>query len=700
MTNENELISKSYFHKIIDGNKQKHPIEILGEMYMDEMQKDKIDLSSIRYAQGEVYFINNDYEAAIFKWENVSDDLLIPWTYKNIADAHFEMDLFDDAEEFYNRVESSSVVLETEVLLQLFSLYIKQDKLEKAVDSIKSAVRLNPDYSTVTEIARSCFESYKDWDNAIELAVNEAIRTGSLDWFVVLEDYAEQGFTNNIKPKDLHQVLVTLLHLDTFRFEGLVAVLWSSYKQSDFYFLWLNEINQLLQNNNVEDSYTWKKLPNIFQDTYLELISGEFLIKDFSKLIESHLTNWLKLSSASETLCSSSAILAWDEIFPSHLDVSLVDQAETKLVNGQSQTSRQDGMDLYESILNWAEKQGLLDELSIYMKPLIEEYNIEVASPLKIRNLIKDVIEFLIAKRVEMEDSIIETINWNEELLARLNGLKNQLSDKEQEEARVIKDSFCDIKETFRQRMMLKIPELIRNCSDIVQEDSDFGKLHVKLNEEMNTRIADYLENTASTDFKRAVGEWIVECEGEFNESQSYLNEMSETFNNQYGEEKLVLACDFKVLDDWSRDIDRISRGMTHVEKANILLRNNPSQLVLKSAGKLFGSISKNKDIIVNKYKNYIESEDYSQITEDIMHPFLQQLELFEGALEWDVKKFFTSPLDELNDVTVETEGDIAKHKDALAAMRENPEIYNDPLTLFKLKLVQYELTNELMVKE
>ncbi|WP_338157675.1 histidine kinase dimerization/phospho-acceptor domain-containing protein, partial [Piscibacillus halophilus] len=75
---------------------------------------------------------------------------------------------------------------------------------------------------------------------------------------------------------------------------------------------------------------------------------------------------------------------------------------------------------------------------------------------------------------------------------------------------------------------------------------------------------------------------------------QINIEEMSTTFNQQYGEEKIGLNGDFKILDDWQRDLERISRGLVRMEKANIMMRNNPSQLLLKGAGKLFGSMSKN----------------------------------------------------------------------------------------------------------
>lgn len=364
MAIENELINKTYYQTIIDENEMGHPIKILGDMYKHEMQKDRPDLSTIRYAQGEVYFLNHDYDAAIYKWDNFSDEKLIPWTRKNIADAHFEMGLLEHAEEFYKAVNTHSVELKTEVLLQLFSLYIKQGKTEKAVDAIKDAVHLNPDYSDVTEIAQTFFEEFQDWDNAVELAVNEAIRTKLLSWFAVLEGYAEQGLTSRFVPSYFNEALVTLLRTDIYQFENLSEVLWNSYQHSDLFLQWVEEINQILLENKVEESYMWKKLPSLFKNTYDELVSGRFLIRDFSNLLPSHLLNWLEISSVSDTLISSSAILAWNEIFPSNLEDPLVNEAAYRFEDTERyQNGRQEGIQLLESIKNWAEKEGVLDEL-------------------------------------------------------------------------------------------------------------------------------------------------------------------------------------------------------------------------------------------------------------------------------------------------------------------------------------------------
>lgn len=881
MTIEEKLISKTFYQTLIVGNGSEHPIKVLGDMFMEEEHNEMPDLSPIRFAQGEVYFFNKDFEAAIFKWENISGDLR-PWALKNLADAHCELNLLAIAEDYYHAVETESINLKTEVLLELFSLYIQFGKLDRAVHVIKEAVTLNPDYSDVTALARTFFEDHQDWDNAVELAVNEAIRTGVISWFSALEAYVEQGHTVKIDPGYFGETLLTLYRIDHSRFENLAAAFWRSYKQSDLYFSWLKVFNDLLLNIQPEP-YTWTKLSSLYKETYFELINGKYLISDFSYLIPSHLTNWLNISNTSAALISSAAVLSWSEAFPSDLETALVNQAEHLL--GESPRSEQileDVYCLFDSIKQWAQKEGVLLneqadwmirelfdfdhshllisgpesvgdmtfvnmlieegfmdnghvsvgnselveresqvhtfgqsprnrqalipcklaanknkpalvddpivvdqrtfkndefpyvhlsdcllfvlntdtyltgrdlEIAIRMKEqtpelpvhfllwkrdqrpgtqeemervqkmvsLIDSYfpNAKVSAfstngdreiewsqfiqslmegqkpekerTIKILHNIKQLITSLLDQRVEMENTIIDRMGWTEDVATKLKGAQNQLSDMAEQKARLIKESYSHLKNDLRQSLVDKIPELLRNCSDLVKENSDFSKVHIELNDVMNQRVTSFIEDTALPRFRKEIFEWIQGCESEFLEIQSYLDEMSEGFNLLYGEEKVALNCDFKVLEDWRRDVDRMTRSNIQLTKANILLRTTPSQLLLKGAGKLLGALSKNKEMLLNKYKQFIDSKDYSQIAESITEEFMLSFELFEKSLERDMSMFFAAPVDVLNKTIEEVENTIEENKESLNHMRENPEVFHDPLTLFGLKLRQFE---------
>ena len=69
----------------------------------------------------------------------------------------------------------------------------------------------------------------------------------------------------------------------------------------------------------------------------------------------------------------------------------------------------------------------------------------------------------------------------------------------------------------------------------------------------------------------------------------------------------------------------------------------------MKSAGKLFGAFQQNNAMLYNKYKQFVENQDYLDVTESIVNKLLLQFELFEKALERDISIFFRNPFDVLN---------------------------------------------------
>lgn len=78
---EKQLIKKMYYETFLMENETKPPIDVLGEVYVNEERNEISDGSYIRFAQGEFYYHHQDFEAAIFKWEKVSNELA-PWAQK------------------------------------------------------------------------------------------------------------------------------------------------------------------------------------------------------------------------------------------------------------------------------------------------------------------------------------------------------------------------------------------------------------------------------------------------------------------------------------------------------------------------------------------------------------------------------------------------------------------------------------------
>ncbi len=898
MATEQQLIEKMFYETFLAQDKERDPVAVLGDAYFEEQNKDVSDLSAIRFAQGEVYFHYKDYETAVFKWDSIRNELE-PWARKNIGDAYFELGWLPTAEGVYKSIQTDNLTLNTEVSLQLFSLYLEQEKTDLASQTIKETVILNPDYPNVTKLARAFFEEQRDGLSMVELAMNEAVRLESVEWFDYLQQYIKDGYTEEMDPANFDYVLLMLGRLDRERFEKMAASLWKQYIAGESHASWILTINRVLTELEPERIRSLSKLTQLYKDSYLTFINGNYLIKDISVLVPSILTNWLKVADTANALSSAAAVVSWNEMFPGTLESSVIHEGERVLVELEN---RKGGWDeayaLSNEVINWAEKKGLqtskplswfvqelknkdtfrllvvgtyesgkeavinsivganilseensspvifdhaddeeifeitetivqkveeMEEVPSYRQkrsfhikrsseflrrhhltlisaptmngkgellPYLhaadgilfilnayssfttkeQEYlqrikrempgipihflvnkmdsvyaeremaqfvdvprerikhfepkadvfaysphysnfdqindfrefftvnysNKKVASAqtAKMLYFVREMISFLFMQRVEKERALQDAIKWNEEMLSKLNGAINQMDDIASQKMTTLTRSYQEIKEDIRAELEANIPQILRECSDIIKEDSNLGKIDIKLNHEMNDRVETYLQNTIMPEYYRMIGEWIETCAEELNSEQLLLNEMCESFNALYDEEKLQLQCDFQVLEYWQRDAERITSGINW-EPIHIISRFNPAQLILKGAGKIAGVLSQKNAMLYNKYKDFVESADYKEAVQTIISDFLKEFELFERNLNRDVKFFFKKPRATLHETVEESLLNIENSKAELEKMRENPEWYQDPLTLFELKLRQFEWLNQ-----
>ncbi|HWO97603.1 MAG TPA: dynamin family protein [Bacillus sp. (in: firmicutes)] len=908
MTLENQLINKTFYESWMQEDETNHPVQVLGEAYLAEQKKELYDLSHIRFAQGEVYYHHKDYEAAIFKWENINGELE-PWARKNMADSYYEMGLLSVAEDIYTSITTECEILTAEVALQLFSLYLEQDKTDHAYEVIKRAVSFHPDYRNVTALARTFYEEQEDWNSAVELAVNESIRTESLNWFDVLNTYIDQGYTKNFTPDYFYQLLFTFYKVDEAYFERVISSLWYAYKDQELYLSWIKMVNDILINMDLETRHAWPEISALYEKAYCELMEGQYLLEELHGIIPNLLTNWLRTTHSSEALFASAAVFAWSEVFPATLGGSVVKEAENLIFNSDSHIHGIEyGLDLCDSIMKWAEihdleagnrfgwwaqylaevkEKNILiagssgsgkstfinsilgenilgstsstvvvrhdeheqiheisdDEIRVVQdfsefanmaaasrrskgrealielkfpcrflnehacslidtagfnkgsiqrteafkhvpladgllfvldanepftdrerdalfklqehapgipvhfllnkmdvvhndadairlvddtKTRINAYfpdanilpyssiyairrqlsdlgqfmqssfnrngvNLEKERTTKLLSFIRETLTQLLKKRVEVENGLINSIKRNEDMLVRLNGFINNLSDLETEKARLITQSYRTIKEEMKKKLTEAIPKLLHSCSDLVNEDSDVRNLHLELNRKMNERLQQYLHEEIIPKFGKSIQGWLQQSNEELTRAQTYLEEMSETFNGIYEEKKMVLECDLKVLEDWLRDVNRMTSRI-QIEEENILLRFKPAQFLLKSAGKLLGALPQNKQLLHNQYKKYLENESYEEVTASIIRKFFLEFDLFEKALTVDINMFFKNPVIILNDMVSEARREIEESEEMLSEMKASPETYYDPLTIFELRLRQYEL--------
>ncbi|MFA9555775.1 tetratricopeptide repeat protein [Evansella sp. AB-rgal1] len=352
---ESQLVQKTYFKKFMKPGVELQPVEVLGEVFRGIQRKESsTELSSIRFAQGEIYFHANDMEAAIYKWEKI-DSELEPWAKKNIADAYVELGMHVEAEKLYIKIQSPSNVLAVEVALKLFFLHRDREKIDKAYKYMKKAISIDPDYHDVTETARIFYEQQKDYKSAVELAVSEAIRTANPLWFRVIKKYVDQGYTKGYIPDYFYEALQIVSTVDKTLFAELATAFWDSYKHGEYYLTWLNNVNVLLVTGE-EHLAAWDNLSDLFRESYLDILDGRYLVKDVQPIIPSMLKNWLTFSKEKKYLFPAAAVFAWNEVFPSRIDASTLELANNYILQSEYESVKlEDSMQLLETLYTWAE---------------------------------------------------------------------------------------------------------------------------------------------------------------------------------------------------------------------------------------------------------------------------------------------------------------------------------------------------------
>jgi hypothetical protein len=121
------------------------------------------------------------------------------------------------------------------------------------------------------------------------------------------------------------------------------------------------------------------------------------------------------------------------------------------------------------------------------------------------------------------------------------------------------------------------------------------------------------------------------------------------------------------------------------------MLKHNPTQLILKSAGKLFAGIGQNKAKLQEKYKRYVEMEDYSEVAQQVSKQFFAPYQFFAMAIQRDLETFFQKPKDELTHTAEELVSKIGQYEQSLTKLQQNPEAFEDPIKLFTVRYKQYE---------
>lgn len=354
---EKELIKKVFYKTLMEQGETAHPVEVMGLAFFEEHKKAVSDLSSIRFAQGEVYFHSKDYEASINKWEAVNGDLE-PWAKKNIGDAYYELEWYLEAEKKYRSVNTNNKTLLLEVTLQLISLYREREMTEQVYQSLKKAIALDPDYRDVLDIARLFYEEQQDWENLIELVVKEMNRTKENHWCSVLNSCIEKRFNIQFPPNYFTEVLHNWYEVDETGCIKIISKLMESYEGTKYYLEMVSISNEFFEKVGLIKRETREKAMEIHENCYKQLMSGTYLVNEIKTLIPNLLVNWLKIQE--NDVLPSAALLAWNECFPSEVESTFLQLAERNLYQYEHKAiPTEESKVLLESLFSWAKLKKL-----------------------------------------------------------------------------------------------------------------------------------------------------------------------------------------------------------------------------------------------------------------------------------------------------------------------------------------------------
>ncbi|QKS70584.1 hypothetical protein FLK61_27935 [Paenalkalicoccus suaedae] len=711
------FVNKTYYQSILSDEENMNPVQSLGKLLHAAQQDGEAELSQIRFAQGEMYYHQLDLETAIYKWQNVTNELS-GWAQKNIGDTYYDLRLTEDAKQTYKAIESEDDVLSVEVALQLLSIYAEESNKEQVYHYTSRALAINPDYPNVTDLAKTVYEDYEDWPKAIDLALSEGERTNETDWYRYLLRYVEAGYTAGFTPEYFESAMKHVYTLDRDLFIQLIAALTKTYRNKDTYLYWVGTLNTIFATIELDTTMDWELLAALHHDIYLDLTSGAYLEREIEPILPYLVQHWeeLAIRSGSGQTLSTAARVAWQDTYPDLKNETMVEQKEDAAL------AVEEMLKLLEDVVIWSEDAQVDETVLIKLREDLSQLpgvgaqfvtssdltfdrvkwlealrrNANDAEGEKARQMARELsstiqrfLQRLLNQQVAAEGGLEQQITFFNEMLTKLRGLKTSVEDLREEKKESVIETYQRMKDMQKEQLMEAIPRIIKDTESLLDdEDRSIRTIHEELNDEMNNRIYEFANVQLLPVFKQSLERWTQNVEAEFKDTQQYFDEMNESFNNQFNEERLKLHLDAQLFADWKRDLRRMV-NRAEFQDENIMNRLEPKQLLLRNVGKLFGDMQQNRQFLIKQYRSYIQNDSFEEVAESISHKLFFEFDLFEKAIKSDVDAAFTDLIDHIDDLIASYEEALEQTEIELQELREHPEKFYDPLKIFDLRQKQ-----------
>ncbi|MFC4735064.1 hypothetical protein ACFO4L_00580 [Bacillus daqingensis] len=716
MTQAEALVQKTYYKQVAGEEYHQFPVSRLGNLLADSLKIGEGEEDDIRFAQGEVYYHHQDLEAAVFKWEQVQGELH-GWAVKNIGDAHYDSGWMEEAKSKYLSVKTEDSVLRSETALQLLSIYAEEKDQAKVYEYLELALDIDPDYPGVSDLARTIYEDYKDWNKAVDLAVKEGARTNDLSWYRHLHGYITSGYTASFSPEYFDLPAKDLAEKDHRLFQDVMGALTTVYRGTDQFIYWVAAMNGIFASIELTRRPDWEQMAALHHDVYLDLTNGAFMESEMEPVMPELLRHWEMLSDGQNAVLAVAAQAAWEEIYPEKESVltSPLDE-ETE----HASLAVEEMLRLLESMASWVEaeeldpsgtteplredlaaipglstmmdqRDGLTFDRVKWLEAIRTDSDRAERTAAELARAAKRLLDRLEAQQRSVENSLEQDIQFYEEMLGRFKGLRNTLTDTRSEKQQSIVGTYQKMKQMQKEQFESNVPSLIKASEDVLEdEEKPVKNLHEDLNAAMNTRLRAFVDDELFPIFRRSLQGWLKNTEQELQESQLYLDENNESLNSMIGQEKMQLQLDFALLEDWRRDLTRMI-NRTELPEENIMGRLEPKQIMLRNVGKFFGEMQQSKSFLLQQYKRILENDDFQDTAESLSYKLFFEFDLFEKAIRADVDSAFTDVILHIEQIMEEYETALAETRTELQRLHEHPEYFYDPLKIFSMRHRQCE---------
>jgi GTP-binding protein EngB required for normal cell division len=358
---EQLLVTKNYYKAMTE---ESELLDLLKRFSLELSQKTEVENEDeIRFSQGELYFLIGDYEAAIFKWENVRKAPFDQWKLLNIGDAYKRLGDFKKAESSYHGIKDATLLLKKESLLSLFYLYHEEHLMDKAKETIQTLVALDWTYQNAYSVAVSFFEEIRDYDSAIDLIVTKLEEHYDETIINKILSYINGANEHIVSAKVTGRLINFLWAHDQLNLKQIFKGLNKHYKKWNHTVDWMNQIHQIMNESDpLIGAFILNEMPECYIQNINELFSGKYNLNELKPIVEFQFPYYFTIYT-NPLLKRAFSFLqkAWNHYFPNNTIV-----VQESAVNFNSSEDQiyflSDVRDLYFNISEWMKKMDVETE--------------------------------------------------------------------------------------------------------------------------------------------------------------------------------------------------------------------------------------------------------------------------------------------------------------------------------------------------